>query len=149
MDDLDPHVAAGLYGTPKINPDEQRKYLGTFRERVYAAQTIATMGDATYMSVWQEQIRTHQDGTLLINGHVDSDIVDQYMKLATSGRIGFTLVTNPDYKTDPDRIGVVLAAKTAVNVDVIDVTKMVTDTPQTSEKQTTTDNPGFFKKFFG
>ena len=23
-----------VYGTPKIKPDEQRKYLGTFRERV-------------------------------------------------------------------------------------------------------------------
>ena len=35
-DQLQKHLDAGRYGTPQVNPDEQRKYLGTFRERCYS-----------------------------------------------------------------------------------------------------------------
>ena len=31
---VDQRLQNAVYGTPKINPDEQRRYLGTFRERV-------------------------------------------------------------------------------------------------------------------
>ena len=33
-DDLNDRLTESLYGTPQVKPDEQRKYLGTFRERV-------------------------------------------------------------------------------------------------------------------
>ena len=30
--DMEQRIDNAIYGTPKIKPDEQRKYLGTFRE---------------------------------------------------------------------------------------------------------------------
>ena len=39
-DNLQEHLNNGLYGTPQLHPDEQRKYLGTFRERVSLAITF-------------------------------------------------------------------------------------------------------------
>ncbi|MFP9055147.1 DUF1694 domain-containing protein, partial [Enterococcus faecalis] len=35
QDDVKSHLDKGLYGTPLVNPEEQHKYLGTFRERCY------------------------------------------------------------------------------------------------------------------
>ena len=32
--EIDQRIQNGIYGTPKIKPDEQRHYMGTFRERV-------------------------------------------------------------------------------------------------------------------
>jgi uncharacterized protein YueI len=147
MDEMDPHVAAGIYGTPKINPDEQRKYLGTFRERVYAAQTVATMTEDQYLSVWQEELRNHPDGTLLINGHLPQETLDRYMKLASQAHVGFSMITSEDYKADPDKIGAELVAKEAVNVDQIDITKMQPAQPEAVAE--TPKKKSLFGKLFG
>ena len=42
-DELEKRLDTGMYGTPRVNPDEQRKYLGTFRERCYLSMTVAEM----------------------------------------------------------------------------------------------------------
>jgi len=34
---MDKHLQNSTFGAPKVNPDEQRRYLGTFRERVSLA----------------------------------------------------------------------------------------------------------------
>ena len=31
-DELQNHMNKGMYGTPQINPDDRRNYLGTFRK---------------------------------------------------------------------------------------------------------------------
>ena len=43
QDDVKSHLDKGLYGTPLVNPEEQHKYLGTFRERCYLSMTVAEM----------------------------------------------------------------------------------------------------------
>ncbi len=42
-DELEKRLDTGMYGTPRVNPDEQRKYLGTFRERCYLSMTVTEM----------------------------------------------------------------------------------------------------------
>ena len=42
---MDKHLQNSTFGVPKVNPDEQRRYLGTFRERVSLAMTIAEVND--------------------------------------------------------------------------------------------------------
>ena len=46
-DELEKRLDTGMYGTPRVNPDEQRKYLGTFRERCYLSMTVAEMKKRT------------------------------------------------------------------------------------------------------
>ena len=46
-DELEKRLDTGMYGTPRVNPDEQRKYLGTFRERCYLNMTVAEMKKRT------------------------------------------------------------------------------------------------------
>lgn len=43
-----------LGGQPKINPDEQRRYLGTFRERVIAAIKVSQLTDKTIQSQFEK-----------------------------------------------------------------------------------------------
>ena len=43
QDELKKHLDSGRYGAPKVNPDEQKKYMGTFRERCYVTMTIEQM----------------------------------------------------------------------------------------------------------
>ena len=39
-DELQQHLDKGRFGAARVNPVEQRKYLGTFRERCFASMTI-------------------------------------------------------------------------------------------------------------
>ena len=48
-----------LGGQPKINPDEQRRYLGTFRERVIAAIKVSQLTDKTIQSQFENILTKH------------------------------------------------------------------------------------------
>lgn len=134
LHDMDPHVSAGIYGTPKINPDEQRHYLGTFRERVYVAQTVETFADPQYLPTWLDQMQAHPDAILLLNGNLESDDLSVYMKLASKAQVGFTLKTDATYSTDDTAIAAVLTAREAVNIDQVDITKLADITINKNDK---------------
>ena len=40
-----------MYGTPLVNPEEQHKYMGTFRER-RLSMTVAEMKDAQNQNIY-------------------------------------------------------------------------------------------------
>ena len=40
---LEQRLDNGIYGTPQLKPDEQRRYLGTFRERVCLTISVAEL----------------------------------------------------------------------------------------------------------
>ena len=57
---LQEHLNNGLYGTPQLHPDEQRKYLGTFRERVSLTITFKEFSNNNGIGViimWKRSIR--------------------------------------------------------------------------------------------
>ena len=119
-DDVQSHLDKGMYGTPLVNPEEQHKYLGTFRERCYLSMTIAEMKDPTNKEKFIEEIEKQPDATILLNGETPIAIQNQYIQLATKNNIRFTVVN--DFVSDaPDSIGLLLATKQAVNEPVIDV----------------------------
>ena len=119
-DDVQSHLDKGMYGTPLVNPEEQHKYLGTFRERCYLSMTIAEMKDPTNKEKFIEEIEKQPDATILLNGETPIAIQNQYIQLATKNNIRFTVV-NDFFSDAPDSIGLLLAAKQAVNEPVIDV----------------------------
>lgn len=145
--EMDPHVQNGLYGTPEINPDEKHQYLGNFRERVYALQTRATVGDSRYLQAWEEQLEAHPEAVLYLNGHIDSDVLNQYMKLAAKHQLKFTLKTDAIY--DQSDIVVVLAGHSAVHQEPVSIEKTITDGKDSrdSNDQTKPKKP-WYKKLF-
>lgn len=146
MPDMDPHMQAAVYGTPQINPDERNHYLGTFRERIYAAQTRETFGQPAYMATWEKQFKAHPDGTLLLNGHLNMDDLEPYIKLASKSHVGFTLKSDDVF--DRSDVVAVFTAKEAVNIDQIDIVKL-TETPATKTAPSTSEKKPWYKKLFG
>ena len=107
-------------GSPKINPDEQNRYLGTFRERVIVAIKVSQLGNSNIQSQFAVSLKSHSIGKVLIDQQLAGDYFSTYVGLATQSKHSFTLLsgsTKSAHQEDP--IAVVLAASTAVNVDNI------------------------------
>ena len=71
-DELQNHMNKGMYGTPQINPDERRKYLGTFRERVDVVITFEELNNPESLLDLSQEMSIHPDFRLIINGQVDA-----------------------------------------------------------------------------
>lgn len=144
QDDLQKHLDKGMYGTPLVNPEEQHKYMGTFRERCYLSMTITEMKDTVYRQYLLNELKKHPETTVLLNGEIPSDLQGTYVKLLTDHGAKFTIVNNFVENT-PDAIGLILAAKEAVNEPVIDVSEKY---PKTPEEPKEPQKKGFWQKFF-
>lgn len=121
-DDVQSHLDKGMYGTPLVNPEEQHKYMGTFRERCYLSMTVAEMKDPINKENFLKEIEKQPDVTVLLNGSLPLTIQNQYIQLATKQNVRFTIV-NDYVSDDPNSFGLLVAAKEAVNEPVIDVEK--------------------------
>jgi len=116
-------IQNAMHGTPKLHPDEQRKYLGTFRERVEVAVTVYQIKRHHYLDEMNRAFAAHPDYRLLINGNLDEDILGPYMAAVAKAGVQFTLKTDSMYHTDDADYALVFATDTAINQDVIDVEK--------------------------
>ena len=143
QNEMQKHLDKGTYGTPLVNPDEQHKYMGTFRERCYLTMTIRQMKAAQNQTALAKEIAQHPDATLLLNGKSPENLQTVYIQLATKNNLRFTIV-NDFVSDDLDSFGAILAAKEAVNVEVVDVEKKYPiKTEEKPEKK-----EGFWKRLF-
>ncbi|MBW1605816.1 YueI family protein [Lactobacillus sp. Sy-1] len=108
-------------GTPKLNPDEQRKYLGTFRERVSLAITIQDLGTSQAQAAFESEIKAHPNYQLLVNGQAGQDAIGPFMRIASQNNVKFTIRTDSFYFNKPDSYGVIYAADSAINQNPIDL----------------------------
>lgn len=114
-------IETAIHGTPKLHPDEQRKYLGTFRERVEVAVTVAEIKQADYVDALTQAFAAHPDNQLFINGNLEQDLIGPYIKAASHANIKFTIKTDDIYRTADDNYALVFTAATAINQDDIDI----------------------------
>lgn len=142
----DQHLQNAIYGTPKINPDEQRKYLGTFRERVGLTINVDQLQQADWTSAFEQELTKSQSEIIFFNGNIDQSQLKPYILAATNAGINFTIKTNPDYHVDGQNLAVVVAAKKAIHVNPIDVAKKY-GTP-TSSETTPPPKKTFWQKIF-
>lgn len=116
-------LETAMHGTPKLHPDEQRKYLGTFRERVEVAVTVYQLKRAHYVDELSQAFTAHPDYQLYINGNLDQDFIGPYIKAASQADVQFTIKTDDLYGTTDTDYALVFTAPTAVNQEVIDIDK--------------------------
>jgi uncharacterized protein YueI len=144
-DELQKHLDNGLYGVPLLKPDEQRKYLGTFRERCYLSMTISQMTTQQNEDYLRKHLKEYPNSKILINGKIPETVQQTYIQLAMQANLPFTVVATADpYQND--RIGLLVVAKTAVNEQTIDIEKKVTVAP--SQKQAAPKKETFWHKLF-
>lgn len=146
-DELQQHLDKGRYGTPLVNPDEQHKYMGTFRERCYLSMTIAQMKNTTDKDSFLTELKKHEDATILLNGQMSESLQGEYIQLATKNNAKFTVV-NDFVDANPDSFGLLLVAKEAVNEPVIDVEKKYPEENEEKTEQKPEKKTGFFERLF-
>ncbi|UQS85165.1 YueI family protein [Apilactobacillus apisilvae] len=111
---------SSMGGTPKVNPDEQRKYLGTFRERVSFAIKIKDLKNPDAIKDLNKEFNNNNSYQLILNGNLEHDMISPFIKLASKNNIKFVVKTDSFYKTEPENYGVVYANKQSINVNKID-----------------------------
>lgn len=144
-DQIQKHLDKGRYGTPLVKPEEQHKYMGTFRERCYLSMTIAEMKKIENQEKLIHELEKHQDASILLNGQIPSDLQGTYIRLATKHQAKFTVVNDVDDR--PDAFGLLVTAKEAVNEPVIDVEEKYPEN-KTAEEPEDRPEEGFWKKLF-
>ncbi|MDF7627554.1 YueI family protein [Lactobacillaceae bacterium L1_55_11] len=105
-------------GGPKLNPDEQRRFLGTFRERVALAVKASQVGQADIQQDFQAALKD-LPGTILIDQNLVGDYLSDYLKIANQSQHPYRIISGnpPAHVEDPNAI--VVAADQAINRDHI------------------------------
>lgn len=114
-DQMTSHLDNAMYGPPKLHPDEQRQYLGTFRERVSLLMSIEQLQKGEFLSAFQTELNAHPDYQVIFNGHTGMSALKPYLKIAGSLQRAFTIVQDDFYGNSPADSGLVVVAKTAIN----------------------------------
>ncbi|MGJ0563868.1 YueI family protein [Enterococcus innesii] len=147
-DELEKRLDTGMYGTPRVNPDEQRKYLGTFRERCYLSMTVTEMKKKDNQKTLLNALPDYQGALVLLNGKLPESIQTDYITLLTKQQMEFRIVSDAQ-DADPDSIGLLIAGKEAVNQDVIDIEqKYPAATTQSDKEQEQPEKTSFWKRLF-
>jgi len=151
MPEMDPHLQNALYGTPKLNPDEQNHYLGSYRERVYALQSMDSLDDERVMKAWDGLLSEHPNAIFKLNGHLSADELLPYIQIAKAHHVEFTLVT--DAASEKYHVVAALIANHAVHVDDVNIEDTLvekdTSKQQEAEKQETVKpKKKWYQRFF-
>ncbi|MBS9335619.1 YueI family protein [Fructobacillus sp. M1-13] len=107
---------------PNLKPDEKRRYLGTFRERVVLAIKVSQVGSERSKVVLSEKLRAYPNATLLIDQDLAGDAYMDYLKLVIQAGNAYSLLSNHDVsKQTDDPYAFVLAEKKAIDLDNIEI----------------------------
>lgn len=132
-DQMSAHLDNAIYGTPMLHPDEQRQYLGTFRERVSLLVSVQQIRAKQFQDALNQEIKANPDYQVIFNGHLEAAELAPYMGIASKAGTKFTIVSDDFYPHQPDSAGFVVVAKTAINVYPIAAGDKYPDKPATTE----------------
>lgn len=138
-----------IYGTPKIKPDEQRKYLGTFRERVCLTISVQELRTQDWRPALAEELNRGIGKLVFLNGNLPHDEIHPYLLTTNENGGTFTLKTEPEFKTDPNSLAVVVAAPKGVYQSPVDVQKRYPQLiSQPTAKPDKQGHHGFWSRLF-
>ena len=137
----------GIYGSPKIKPDEQRRYLGTFRERMWLTISVAEAKQQDWSDALRQELTIHPDSLVIINGNIDDSLTRNYLTVANNAHVQFTIKTGTETKTGDDDLAVIVTDHKAVYQSPVDVSKKYgQQSPQ--DDQQTKHHPSLLKRIF-
>lgn len=110
--ELEKTIATGIHGRPQLRPDEKRRFLGCFRERVIEAVTFDQIRTKEGLKVMSDALKDPRGVELVIHQEARSAAMPLIIEARRSG-LDFTLVSNPRFIGN---VAVLLAASDAVDV---------------------------------
>ena len=148
MTDLSKQLLEKAHGGPKLNPDEQRRFLGTFEERVLGYADVETAnslqlqkGFFSILERFQEKV---EELFVKISPNIEFDKQVFYLKQAKESNCQATIVSD-DHITSP--FGLVIHTNEPVQVEEKDLRLAFSNLWE--EKKTETPKKSIWKKWFG
>ncbi|QZN93616.1 YueI family protein [Limosilactobacillus panis] len=138
----------GIYGAKKIKPDEQRKYLGTFRERVCLTISVAELHEKNWQPELAAELAKGIGNLVSVNGNLPHEMVHGYIQTAAKAGAEFTMKTDPEYRVEPASLAIVVAAKKAVFQSPVDVKKRYPQQDNNQQESNKKEDGGFFHRLF-
>ena len=147
MTDVSKQILEKAHGGLKLNPDEQRRFLGTFEERVLGYAELATANDDKFQKAFLTILETFKKETeplfVKISPQVEFDKQVFYLKHAKDDNCQATIVSE-DHNTSP--FGLVIHSDVPVQTSEKDLRKAFSDLWQEKETKAPTS---LWKKWFG
>ena len=148
MTDLSKQLLEKAHGGPKINPDEQRRYLGTFEERVLGYADISTANSSELEHGFFSILEGFQEKVEIlfvkISPSIEFDKQVFYLRQAKESNCQATIVSD-DHITSP--FGLVIHTNEPVQVDEKDLRLAFSSLWE--EKKTEVPKKSIWKKWFG
>ena len=147
MTDISKQILEKAHGGLKLNPDEQRRFLGTFEERVLGYAELAAANDDKFQKVFLTILETLKKETeplfVKISPQVEFEKQVYYLKQAKDADCQATIVSE-DHNSSP--FGLVIHSDVPVQTSEKDLRKAFSDLWQEKETKAPTS---LWKKWFG
>ena len=147
MTDVSKQLLEKAHGGLKLNPDEQRRFLGTFEERVLGYAELATANDDKFQKAFLTILETLKKETeplfVKISPQVEFDKQVYYLKQAKDADCQATIVSE-NHNSSP--FGLVIHSDVPVQTSEKDLRKAFSDLWQEKETKAPTS---LWKKWFG
>ena len=147
MTDVSKQILEKAHGGLKLNPDEQRRFLGTFEERVLGYAELPTANDDKFQKAFLTILETFKKETeplfVKISPQVVFDKQVYYLKQAKDADCQATIVSE-DHNSSP--FGLVIHSDVPVQTSEKDLRKAFSDLWQEKETKVPTS---LWKKWFG
>ena len=147
MTDISKQILEKANGGLKLNPDEQRRFLGTFEERVLGYAELATANDVKFQKAFLTILETFKKETeplfVKISPQVVFDKQVYYLKQAKDADCQATIVSE-DHNSSP--FGLIIHSDAPVQINEKDLKKAFSDLWQEKETKAPTS---LWKKWFG
>jgi len=147
MTDVSKQILEKAHGGLKLNPDEQRRFLGTFEERVLGYADLETANDDKfqkgYVSILVSLKKETEPLFVKISPQVEFDKQVFYLKQSKDADCQATIVSE-DHNSSP--FGLIIHSDAPVQINEKDLKKAFSDLWQEKETKAPTS---LWKKWFG
>ena len=147
MTDLSKQILEKAHGGLKLNPDEQRRFLGTFEERVLGYADLETANDDKFQKGYVSILVSLKKETEPLFVKISPQVVFEkqvyYLKQAKDADCQATIVSE-DHNSSP--FGLIIHSDAPVQINEKDLKKAFSDLWQEKETKAPTS---LWKKWFG
>lgn len=114
MSDVEDYLKKNIFGTPQLKPDERKKFLGNFQERVALALTVAQVRNPKNLPLIKRVMQRYPQYHLYINGRLSTSYRQELIRLAVTLNYQFTIIAQknrrlPTLKLSEQEMGLVIA----------------------------------------
>ena len=147
MTDVSKQILEKAHGVLKLNPDEQRRFLGTFEERVLGYADLETANDDKFQKGYVSILVSLKKETEPLFVKISPQVVFEkqvyYLKQAKDADCQATIVSE-DHNSSP--FGLIIHSDAPVQINEKDLKKAFPNLWQEKETKAPTS---FWKKWFG